>query len=113
MGVEPDNEVLLRGRLTADPRERTLPSGDLLVTLRISVPRADDAQARPGADWVDCAVWGGRLRAQARRWCAEDVVEVRGALRRRYFRPAGGGTQTRLEVEAHSGRRVSRATRRG
>jgi single-strand DNA-binding protein len=42
------------------------------------------------------------------RWAAGDVVEVEGALRRRFFR-GGPGMATRLEVEVLAGRLVSRA----
>jgi single-stranded DNA-binding protein len=33
------NEVVLRGRLSADPDERVLPSGDRIVTWRLIVQR--------------------------------------------------------------------------
>ncbi|WP_348520303.1 hypothetical protein [Arsenicicoccus piscis] len=33
------NEVHVVGRITTEPTERELPSGDVLVALRVSVPR--------------------------------------------------------------------------
>ncbi|MGH3411714.1 MAG: single-stranded DNA-binding protein [Marmoricola sp.] len=113
-GTAPVNEVVLRGRLTAAPQQRTLPSGDRLVRLRVSVPRPErvaGAHGRAGGvDWVNCAVWAGRLRVNALRWRTGDLVELSGALRRRYFRPPSSPVaQTRLEVEVHAGRRVARA----
>ena len=60
------------------------------------------------ADWVDCAVWGGRPRRAVSRWGAGDVVEVEGALRRRFFH-GGPGMSTRLEVEVLGGRLIRRA----
>ncbi|HET6667277.1 MAG TPA: single-stranded DNA-binding protein, partial [Intrasporangium sp.] len=50
------NEVRLCGRLSAPAEERTLPSGDVIVTLRIVIPRlhptrrtgASDSESRPG-----------------------------------------------------------------
>ena len=38
------NDVRLVGRLTAEPAVVELPSGDALVTFRISVPRASPAR---------------------------------------------------------------------
>ena len=45
---------------------------------------------RKGVDWIDCSVWGGRLRRSVAGWGTGDVVEVQGALRRRFYRVAGG-----------------------
>lgn len=99
------NEVQLQGRLARAPEERTLPSGDTMWSFRIVVPRQGD---RPGVDWVDCAVWSGRLRRSVATWGPGDVVEVRGALRRRFFRVAGAPV-SRVEVEASHGRVIRRA----
>jgi single-strand DNA-binding protein len=104
------NSLTLTGRLATAPELRILPSGDELVTFRLVVPRPPRAPGlRASSDWFDCAVWGGRVRATARRWSAGDVVRVDGALRRRYF-TTQAGRQSRLEVEVLGGRRLSRAT---
>ena len=105
-GAEPCNDTALTGRLVHDPRERVLPSGDGLVTLRLSIPR--EPGSRPGTDWVDCALWTSRLRRAATRWRAGDWVTVTGGLRRRYLRTDGGGTSM-LEVEVRTAKRVLRA----
>lgn len=109
----PRNDVVLCGRITSAPQQRTLPSGDELVTFRMSVPRSPTPQTNGSkqlTDWFDCAIWGGRVRAASLGWRVGDVVEARGALRRRYFR--GGGTapaETRVEVEVLGGRVLRRA----
>ncbi|HET8560297.1 MAG TPA: single-stranded DNA-binding protein [Marmoricola sp.] len=106
------NEVLLRGRVSADPELRALPSGDAVLTLRLVVRREAQSPMTRGSrqvsDWVDCSVWGGRVRASASSWHAGDEVEVRGALRRRYYRTPTGSA-TRLEVEVLGGKRLRRA----
>ena len=105
------NRVRLRGRVSTAPEERLLPSGTAIVTLRVSVPREPTAMtvgSKQQTDWVDCSVWGARLRRTVGRWQAGDDVELEGALRRRFYR-GGDGTATRLEVEVLSGRRVGRA----
>ena len=80
------NEVRLVGRLSADPGELSLPSGDTLWTFRLVVERPP-AAARTGQqfDTLDCAVWGGRVRRSVASWLAGDVVEVHGAIRRRFY----------------------------
>ena len=109
--VLPTNEVRLRGRVTTAPEDRVLPSGTPIVTLRISVSRERSPMtdgSRQSADWVDCSVWGRRMRHVVSGWRREDVVEVEGALRRRFQR-GDAGTLTRLEVEVLGGRLVTRA----
>lgn len=107
----PLNEVCLRGRVTSSPEERELPSGDTIVSFRVVVARDRSpmtVKSKQVSDWVDCVVWGGRLRRSVARWQVGDTVDIGGALRRRFFR-ADGRTSTRVEVEVLSGRRVDRA----
>ena len=111
--VQPDavNEVRLVGRLADDPRLRELPSGDSLWSLRVVVERPvppAGARSRQRVDTLECAVWSGRLKKQVARWSGGDIVEVSGALRRRFFR-AAGATASRVEVELTGGRIIRRA----
>lgn len=98
------NEISMVGVVTRAPADRVLPSGDTVTTFRVSVPRPSGS-ARPGADWVDCAVWTARLRRSVGRWSVGDAVAVSGALRRRVYR-AGGGVVPLVEIEVASARRV-------
>jgi len=109
-GPEPVNEVRLAGRISAGPEERVLPSGDVLWTFRIVVPRPPTGRAgmRAGVDALECAVWGGRVRRSVAGWGEGDLVEVTGAIRRRFFRTAAGAA-SRVEVEVGSGRLIRRA----
>jgi single-strand DNA-binding protein len=105
------NSVVLRGRVTTSPEERELPSGTMIVTLRLSVPRGVTPMSlgsKQGSDWIDCVAWGGQVRRTSARWRVGDLVEVEGALRRRFYRGEGGAS-TRLEVELLAGRLVARA----
>lgn len=112
-GVLTRNEVLLVGRVSGEPEERELPSGDRLVAWRVVVdrppPRRPPAEgARPVTiDTVDCVAWTAGVRRTARGLRAGDVVEVGGALRRRFYR-AGGSASSRTEVEAAVVRRLAR-----
>lgn len=107
--AEGTNEVRLVGHVSGEVQERTLPSGDPLVTFRLVVPRPErrgaGSGARPGVDTLDVACWSGRTRASAARLTEGQVVEVEGAVRRRFF-SAGPGRVSRYEIEA---RRVRRA----
>jgi single-strand DNA-binding protein len=105
------NEVRLVGRLAADPQLRELPSGDTVWNLRVVVERSmppGKEKPRQRVDSLECAVWSGRLKKQVQKWEAGDVVEVSGAMRRRFFR-ASGATASRVEVELTGGRIIRRA----
>ncbi|RYB92101.1 single-stranded DNA-binding protein [Nocardioides oleivorans] len=108
------NDVRLVGRLSAAPAVVELPSGDTLMTFRISVERsarAGSPAARGSAQRVDsvpCTAWASRLRRSVATWRVGDIVEVEGAVRCRFYQ-AGGATRSRVEVEATSGRLMRRS----
>lgn len=112
------NEVRLVGRLAAEPVRRLLPSGDELVSFRLVVDRPVPSRAERGSvgrsgggvrnptvDTLDCAAWRGDVQRVLSRATAGDVLEVRGALRRRFWR-SPTGPASRSEVEATRVRRV-------
>ena len=101
------NEVTLVGRITTPAAERVLPSGDTICSWRLSVERDD----RPGVDVVDCTAWAARTKRSAASWTKGDVVEITGALRRRFWR-AGGALASAYDVEVLNARRVSAAVSR-
>ncbi|MFC7493938.1 MULTISPECIES: single-stranded DNA-binding protein [unclassified Nocardioides] len=101
------NEVRLVGRVSQAPEERVLPSGDVLWTFRVVVQRPK-AQGRTTVDALDCAAWSSRARRSVASWAPDDVVEVTGAMRRRFFR-TGAGAASRVEVEVTRGRVLRRA----
>ena len=100
------NEVRLVGRVTAVPSVVELPSGDQLVTFRVTVDR-DDQAAPKRVDALECCAWTARLRRTVARWRPGDVVEVEGAVRRRFFRTAAG-TGSRVEIEVAGARLIRR-----
>lgn len=105
------NEVRLVGRVSRPPEERVLPSGDVVWTFRVVVPRPPlpaPAGARASVDALECAAWTGRVRRSVAGWAPGDVVEVTGALRRRFYR-SGAATLSRTEVEVTGGRLIRRA----
>lgn len=108
------NEVLLVGRLAADPVRRELPSGDPLVSFRLVVERPPAARrgARgsasvrvPTVDTLDCAAWRKDVHRTLTRLAPGDILEVHGALRRRFWR-TGTGAASRSEVEVTLVRRL-------
>ena len=108
--IGPVNEVRLVGRLSGDPDEREMPSGDTMRSFRVVVDRGEvgATRSRQRHDTLDCVVWGGRVKRSVAGWRSGDVVEVTGAIRRRFFR-AGGGPASRVDVEVTGGKVIRRA----
>lgn len=108
----PVNEVRLVGTLRAEPEVRVLPSGDELVTFRLSVGRptgpAGGGQRPQSIDSVPCTVWTARTRRSAMTWRPGDLVAVSGSVRCRFYQ-AGGATRSRVEVEVSSARVIRRS----
>lgn len=109
------NEVALVGRVSAAAEERTLPSGDVLVSWRLVVDRPPSRRPVPEGgrtvtvDTIDCVAWAGGVRRTAAAFAPGDVVRVEGALRRRFWRGGGGGAASRTEVEVLSAKRLAKA----
>lgn len=105
--AESANDVTLIGRI-AGAAERQLPSGDALVTFRVIVDRPKRDRGPSGRVRVDAVECSARTVTLGRRVMATAegaVVEVRGSLRRRFWRGPAGPTSV-VEVEARSLRRI-------
>jgi single-strand DNA-binding protein len=103
------NEVLVVGRLAAPAIAKQLPSGDEIVSWRLIVDR-DVGEGARKTDLVDCTAFRARIRRQALAWNAGEVIEVSGALRRRFWRGTTG-LQSRCEVEVETARRRAGSAR--
>jgi single-strand DNA-binding protein len=106
------NEVLLVGRLAGPPEERDLPSGDVITTFRLVDDRTGSRRPSGGRqvtlDTIECVGWTASIRRSAGSLAAGDVLEVTGALRRRFWRGANGPA-SRYEVEVERVKRLTRA----
>jgi len=91
------NVVVLRGTLSRDPEERSLPSGDHLVAYEVTVRPEPGPGSAPRAESVPVA-WFDPPTSAAALHEGDEVVVV-GRVRRRFFR-AGGATASRTEVVA-------------
>jgi single-strand DNA-binding protein len=110
--VQHHNEVYLVGRLSGEPVERPMPSGDLLLSWRIVVERSpgDRGVSRATTDTLECSTVRAGIRRSVSSWSPGDVLEVEGVLRRRFWRGAGGGLNSKYEVEARTVKRLRRAS---
>ena len=111
--VEHHNEVYLVGKLSGEPLERTLPSGDVLLSWRLVVNRAPNERGSRKAvhDTLPCFTLKAGVRRSVLSYVSGDLVEVEGVLRRSFWRTPAGGEASKCEVEARSVKRLRRAPR--
>jgi single-strand DNA-binding protein len=95
---EPVNTVLLCGTVSDPAEVRQMAGGAEVVRWTMRVPRTPE---RTGTDLIDCVALHPVLQQRALAWPLGTVLNVEGALRRRFFRSAGR-TVTRVEVEAEA-----------
>ena len=86
---------MLAGTVAAEPVERTMPSGDEITEIRLSVPEAG-RRLLP----LPIAAWHATVGKRALRGIAKgDDVLVHGHLVRRFYR-SGAGARSLTEVVA-------------
>ena len=108
------NEVFLVGKVSGEPQERELPSGDLIVSVRLVVRRAPSKSSKeatrkgPVIDTIYCTAWLSAARRTMLGLAPGDTVEVTGAVHRRFWK-VGGALASRYEVEVAKVRRIARA----
>jgi single-strand DNA-binding protein len=89
------NKVNLVGRISEPAKEKTLPSGDVLVEFRLIIERDD----REGVDTLDIATWPTQLKKRALKLEEDQWVGIKGVLRRRFWKTPAG-VASRWQVEA-------------
>jgi len=107
LAVVDRNDVVLRGRLSAPAELRPLPSGDTLLVFKLVIRRDDPRPKGPKSDTITCVSLNGALVKRASAWTTDEVVEVEGALQRRFWRTATGTAMT-YEVNCRRARKVAR-----
>ena len=89
------NDLLLRGRVSAQAIEKELPSGDKVVEFRLIVSRLE----RGGVDTLDIAAWSSRMRRSALTLKEGEWIEISGSIHRRFW-SGPTGVASRWQVEA-------------
>ena len=95
------NICTFEGRVSGQPVERTLPSGDAIVIFRLVVPR----KGEPRIDTIDCVVRTARLRKRTLALPDGAEVHAEGVLQRRFWRGLAGPV-SRYEVVVDTLRRM-------
>jgi single-strand DNA-binding protein len=89
------NDLMLRGRVSAQAVEKELPSGDKVVEFRLIVSRLE----RGGVDTLDIAAWSSKMRRSALSLKEGEWIEISGSIHRRFW-SGPTGVASRWQVEA-------------
>ena len=89
------NDLLLRGRVSAQAVEKELPGGDKVVEFRLIVSRLE----RGGVDTLDIAAWSSKMRRSALTLKEGEWIEISGSIHRRFW-CGPTGVASRWQVEA-------------
>jgi single-strand DNA-binding protein len=89
------NDLLLRGRVSAQAVSKELPSGDTVVEFRLIVSRLE----REGVDTLDIAAWSAKMRKAALSLKPDEWIEVSGSVHRRFWQ-SPSGLASRWQIEA-------------
>ena len=89
------NDLMLRGRVSAQAIEKELPSGDKVVEFRLIVSRLE----RGGVDTLDIAAWSSKMRRSALTLKEGEWVEISCSIHRRFW-SGPTGVASRWQVEA-------------
>ena len=87
---QPKNEVFLVGRVTSLAVEKLLPSGDRVVEFRVVIGREKSRGSKKEVDSLDIAAWSSRTRKAALSLKIDTWVEIKGSVRRRFWRAPTG-----------------------
>lgn len=89
----PANQVQLIGRVSCEVQHIELPSGDVIASFRLVVPRVASSRgkrkSKQKVDVFDCTAWSAKAKKAATRLSVDDTVCVEGQLRRSFKRSAG------------------------
>ena len=99
--MEHVNEIVLVGRLSGEPEWRALPNHRQVAVWRLIVEHRDARSPQDAIDTIRCVSYDPAIQTGVRTWSHGDVIEVRGALRHRFWRSPFGPRGV-YEVEAAS-----------
>lgn len=94
------NNVILMGRLVADPELRTTNSGKSVANFRIAVDRSFSKDGNKEADFITIVVWGNTADFVSKYFSKGDMIALRGEIQTRSYEDSNGNKRTAFEVLA-------------
>ncbi len=97
------NNVILMGRLVADPELRTTASGISVCSFTVAVERSYVKQGEERqADFIDCVAWRQSAEFLTRYFAKGQLVALEGSLQKRSYQDKDGNNRYVTEVVVDS-----------
>ena len=94
------NNVILMGRLVADPEIRTTTSGKSVANFRIAVDRAFSKDGNKQADFITIVAWEKTAVFIGKHFSKGSMIALRGEIQTRSYEDNNGNKRTATEVIA-------------
>ena len=98
------NNVVLMGRLTADPELKQTPSGVFVTTFTVAVNRSYVKQGEERqADFISCVAWRGTAEFITKYFLKGQMIAVQGSIQTRSYEDKQGNKRKAVEVVVEKG----------
>lgn len=96
------NEIILGGRLTADPELKQTPNGVPVMTVCVAVQRDVKAEGQPDTDFFTVTIWKKQAENVARYLRKGSSVFIIGNLQNRSWTEKDGAKRYKTDIVAHT-----------
>lgn len=97
------NNVVLMGRLTADPELRHTPNGIAVTTFTLAVNRSyAKAGTERATDFIDIVAWRNTAEFVSRYFTKGQLVAVEGSIQTRTYQDKDGNNRKAFEIVANN-----------
>ena len=93
------NNIVIMGRLTADPELRTTQSGISVTSFTVACDRNYD---KDKTDFIPCVAWRGTADFITRYFHKGSMIAVQGSLQQRDFEDKNGNKRTIYEINVEN-----------
>lgn len=106
------NNVVLTGRLTAEPEIKKTPSGISVLSFTLAVGRKYSNSGEKETDFINCQAWRGSADFLSQYARKGDMIGVEGRIQTRSWNAPDGSKRYATEVIANSVELLSKVERK-
>jgi single-strand DNA-binding protein len=96
------NNVVLMGRLTADPELRKTGSDISVLSFTIAVDKSYSKENKQEADFIDCVAWRGTAEFVSKYFKKGSMIALVGSMQTRSYEDKDGQKRKKTEILVES-----------
>lgn len=96
------NNIIIHGRLTADPELKQTPSGVSVCTISVAVDRSYTKGEEKTTDFFSVVCWRGLAEVVAKYFNKGKEIIVNGEMQSRKWQDKDGNSRTAWEIQAQT-----------